>query len=359
MANEIRIDPAASDQLSGLIAEKGDRVEASVASRITWIDVARGLAIILIVAHHARDYVLIAIPVQPGDWIRWAYIDPLLTHIRLPLFFTISGALAFGLGSRQRTTAKLRRTLLLTTIYLLWSLVMLAIIPLWPGDDWYPVGISEVLSVLRGDSVLWYLWALVVAFAVTAITRKLPASIVVAGACLFAMAFGQYHAGSGGVWKQVALYLPLYMAGARYPEALLRLAGSRNSRIIGGLSAIYFLSLNPLIHFPGLEILRNAAGAMFGIVAASLFAAAWPACAERFARLGQRTLPIYVLHFPIIAWLGCALFRMQPAMPRPLGLLIILPVLTAAALTLSLLLWQMFHLMGLSWTLAMSRRQRG
>ncbi len=328
------------------------------ASRITWIDVARGLAIILIVMHHARDYALIAIPVHSSDMMRWAYVEPLLVHIRLPLFFTLSGALAFGLGKGSDTKIKSRRALSLTAVYFAWSLVMLGIVPLWPGDGWYFVGTKELAMLLTGQSVLWYLWALVVAFSVTAVTRSLPAWMMLAGACIVAALFGQHHAASGETWRQVGFYLPCYMFGARYGGALLRLAAWRNLRAIGFLTILYMLLLNPLFAVPGADLVRSGAGAALGIIASSALVAAYPVAASRFAWLGQRTLPIYVLHFPIVAWLGCAAVRLLPVFPRPVELVLLLPTLTGATVTASLLCWTLLCRLGLSWTLAIPGRRR-
>lgn len=353
MASQISVDEVAHGPSSATIVTQP---QSATASRITWIDVARGLAIILIVMHHARDYALIAIPVQSGDMLRWAYIEPLLVHVRLPLFFTLSGAVAFGLRS-GRSPFRPRRALSLMAVYFAWSLVMLALVPAWPGDGWYAVGGRELGMLLSGVSVLWYLWALTIAFSLTAITWRVPAWVVLATACIVAAIVGQHHASSGATWRQVAFYLPLYIFGARYSGALLSLSAWRNLRAIGILAALYTMLLNPLIIFPGAELLRSAAGAALGIVASSSLAVSYPTLAHRFAWLGQRTLPIYVLHFPIIAWMGCAAIRALPVLPRPVEKLVLLPALTGAAVAASLLCWAFLCRMGLSWTLAMPGRR--
>lgn len=141
--------------------------------RIDWIDCARGAALILIVMHHARDYALALLP-PAGELFRWAYIDPFLIHIRLPLFFTLSGMLAWGLQSCQKNGYNFKRPISLAIVYLAWSVIMLAVIPTWPNDQWRLAGIEDVGGILIGSSVLWYLWALPLAFFFAFVTRTLP-----------------------------------------------------------------------------------------------------------------------------------------------------------------------------------------
>lgn len=362
MASQFPVDPTVADQQLDRVA--GDDPAGTVAdmrasdkTRVTWIDVARGIAIILIVMHHARDYTLIAIPPHPGDVLRWAYVEPLLVHIRLPLFFTLSGALAFGLSSGAGPTVRSRRIIALAIVYLVWSLLMLMLVPAWPDDRWFAPTGNDIVGLLHGASVLWYIWALAIAFAFTSLTRKLPAPLVLICACAISVGVAFPLPDAVGNWERLARYLPLYVLGARYGRNMLVMAQWRNMRAIALILAIYCLLLNPDLAVPGLTLLHDAAGATLGIAGSAWAAATWPGFTARFAWLGQRTLPIYVFHFPLIAWLGCAVVDMAPFAHRPLALLLLLPALVAGTIGISLLLWLGLNRLGLAWTLAMPPRR--
>jgi fucose 4-O-acetylase-like acetyltransferase len=322
--------------------------------RIAWIDCARGAAIILIVMHHARDYALVRLP-PVGELLRWAYIDPFLIHIRLPLFFTLSGMLAWGLQSHRKNGFNFRRPISLAMVYLAWSVIMLAVIPTWPNDHWTPVSLQDFLGILIGESVLWYLWALPLAFFFAFITRALPPAAALMLACILGYLLVQYGPGFGGSFRALGHYLPFYILGARYAEAIVAIAQWRNLRGSALLVAIYLLLLDPRFNSFGVDILRGTLGAAAGLVIAMWATEKWPKGSAKMGWLGQNTLPIYVLHFPIIAFLGSAAVRHWSLGPRSLDNLLFSPTLTAATIALSLALFAGIERAGLGWTLLKPR----
>lgn len=316
------------------------------------MDIARGLAIILIVMHHSRDYALAFIPPQPGDIIRWAYIDPFLVHVRLPLFFTLSGFVTFGAGSRTSNRLKIRRILSLAAVYVGWSFVMLATVPSWPNANWHVAGVKEYLGLLQGSSVLWYLWALVLAFCFTALTRSWSPWLACLAAGAVAALIGYQGQHLGGSWAAVGRYLPLYVLGARYSIYVLQLARWRSFSGAGLVIATYLIFLGPGISFPGSNFLLNGLGAALGILAAAWLVESWPALTSSIGWLGRRTLPIYVLHFPVVAFLGSMAPQTGLFHIRPLALLVFLPGLTIVTILSTLCLLALINRVGLAWTLA-------
>ena len=318
--------------------------------RIGWIDCARGAAIIFIVMHHARDYALVLLP-PVGEFFRWASIDPLLVHIRLPLFFTLSGMLAWGLKSRRKNSLNFKRSMSLAIVYLAWSVVMLAIVPTWPNDQWRPAGLQDFLGILIGASVLWYLWALPLAFFFAFVTRALPSAVALTIACILGYLLMQYGKSLGGSFKSFGHYLPFYILGARYAYAVPYIARWRTLSGSAILVAIYLLLLDARINSIGVDMLRGLLGVGIGLLAAMWVTETWPAGSAKLGWLGRRTLPIYVLHFPIIAFLGCAAIRHWSLGPRGLDNLLFSPVITGTTIALSLMLLAMIERAGLGWTL--------
>ena len=323
--------------------------------RVEWIDVARGFAIILIMFHHSRDYALALLPPRSTDIMRWAYIDPLLVHVRLPLFFAISGMVAFGLSSRKMDRIPSRRTAALAAVYIGWSIAMAFIIPAWPNDEWRAPDVGVLADILRGGSVLWYIWALILAHFFTSSTIRLPVPVAVGASCLIGMCLVRYEGELGGAFGPLGHYLPLYVAGARCGAILTRLSALSGIWHVSLVIAAYVLRLNGAVAFLGKRLALDFCGAAAGIVAASQIARKWSACVAPLTWLGRRTLPVYVLHFPIVALLGCAAIRAGSLESRATMLLLFLPLLTFSTLALSLVAFLLAERAGLSWAFAMKR----
>ncbi|CAN5192707.1 acyltransferase [soil metagenome] len=322
-------------------------------NRISWIDVAKGAAIVLIVLHHARDYALSLVPPSPEHVLRWAYIDPLLRHIRLPLFFLLSGMLASGMGSACGGF-RARRSVSLALVYAGWSVVLLLLVPHWPDDSRHAIDPERLTGLLFGASPLWYLWATALAFAFAWATRTLASWMAVALACAAGLLLQKYGILIGGAFEVLGLYLPFYCLGACYPRLLTRLAAWRSPRGGAILLGAYGLSLSPVFDGPGIDLLRSLLGVGLGLAVAGLAAERWPRATAGLGWLGRRTLPIYILHFPIIALLCCAAVRQgAPLAWQSVAISLFAPLLTALTIALSLALFGLIRAAGAGWLFAM------
>lgn len=330
--------------------------------RVDWIDVAKGLAIILIVMLHARDYALSLIPPSPEHPIRWSSIDPFLRFIRLPLFFLISGMLASGVFSSGRGEARynVRRTVSLAMVYLLWATALLILIPDWPNEGWrLPKDMEGYAGLLRGGSPLWYLWATVVAFGVAWILRPLPSLAVVMIAALVGIWLHREGDWLGGAFGPLGRLLPYYLLGIRYPVALLWLARWRSPLGFSAMACAYSLMVSFLPDGLRPDVLCEILGIAMAIIGICWLTEKWPRVMARIGWLGRRTLPIYIFHFPLLAWLGTAAVRHGAGVAQwPGTLWLFLPLLSATVIGISLALSAGVQLVGLGWSLPLPGRKR-
>ncbi|HEX7852722.1 MAG TPA: acyltransferase [Sphingobium sp.] len=328
--------------------------------RVEWIDVAKGLAIILIVMHHARDYALSLIPPSLDHPIRWVTIDPLFYYIRLPLFFLLSGMLASGTLSSGDGTPhyNVGRVLRLTGVYLLWSVPLLLLIPDWPYDSWHAPVPGAFVNLLRGGTVLWYLWATAMAFGLGWASRRLPPLSAVMFATITGVALHMWGGVLGGSFGALGRCLPYYILGIRYPFALLWLARRRGLAGLLLLACGYGIAMSVFPRSSGLDAVREILGICLAVVGIGWATERWPRAASRFSWLGRRTLPIYIFHFPILTFLGSAAVRHGRLLTHwPPTIWLFLPLLSAVGLTLSLGLFAVLRWLGLGWMLAMPRRR--
>ncbi|MEJ1155997.1 acyltransferase family protein [Microbacterium marmarense] len=129
--------------------------------RKTWIDVGKGLCIVLVVLMHVSLWIENEFNEGPGAF--WWLFSEALVPIRMPLFFFLSGYLAANAIKRPLGQSK-ARTIGFYYIYVLWTALFL--LRLWlpvPGFDDQPTAGQFLLALVLPTS-FWYLWALAVFF---------------------------------------------------------------------------------------------------------------------------------------------------------------------------------------------------
>jgi uncharacterized membrane protein YcfT len=129
-----------------------------VGTRYLWVDVAKGVCMALVVLRHLSLW--FEGQINPGDAAIWWTISEILSPLRMPLFFFLSGFLAVRALSRPLRASQ-SRTLGLYVLYALWTFLFLArlFIPAARGGGDAPTAPELALSLILPTS-FWYLWAL-------------------------------------------------------------------------------------------------------------------------------------------------------------------------------------------------------
>lgn len=319
------------------------------AKRIAWIDCAKGATILLIVLHHATSYET-ALFGQSGTQLvlNWRNIDLFLYHMRLPVFFFVSGMAASGFLSARSTRLSWPTVRGYALLYASWGGAMLLVVPDWPN-----MGLGQTLSagqvagLALGGSVIWYLWAMVLCLLTAHLTRSVPAWAVIA------VAFGLHVLAEAlsplpGQVPALARALPVYLLGFRLPQ----LATREGPLPRGAVAAFVLLAIAvELIGSAALfHALMDVTGLGVGLGVARKLPEWLPTAEAPLAWVGRRTLPIYILHFPIIAVLGEASVRLLGPLPlhHPL-VAIYAPVLALASVLGSFMLHLLLHRAGAGW----------
>jgi fucose 4-O-acetylase-like acetyltransferase len=277
---------------------------AAPAQRIAWIDVARGIAITLVVFHHSIQF-LDATGWQVGPLMQ---LTAALSTFRMPLFFLVSGLLASSAIARLSFASLFwKRLALLVYLYALWCVIWWAwflFVPRPFDPQTSPVG-DLATALYLPWSGLWFLYALILYTVAAWVLRRLPRAaqlgIAFAVACLFAT--GIVTVSSSYTWRSVGTYFALFMTGVvcrQLVEAYARrvtvwwLLGTGTALAVGTV-ALPFLPLQGVV-----RVALCVVGAAFGVSIAVMLARA--AVARRaVGALGSRTLPIYVLNSLLLA----------------------------------------------------------
>lgn len=288
-------------QASGALDARGHR------TRLAWADAAKGLCIILVVLHHVVGKHLAAVvpdelaEVEAG----WAVVTYGLKPLRMPLFFLVSGLFAAAAIHRPWRDVVPARVLTPYYLYAVW-LCLHTVVFLFARD--LAMNRTRDLGELVADLAyastgLWYLYALVAYFLLTKAVSGIDPRIVTTVAAAVAVTapllpIDAYNRVS------VLQHFVYFAVGALFPAAVRAVADSRQPGAIPVLTVTYvalsWLMLN-LDVGRGPRILLLSVLAVPLALRCAVVVSTWRRVGRAATFVGRRTLPVYVLHMPVLA----------------------------------------------------------
>lgn len=334
-----------------------------------WADIAKGVCIILVVLWHVVMKMYLAIdwhlPVPlPG---LWGAFGEMLLPLRMPVFFMISGMFALSATRRPWSVVARSRIAQFYYLYLLWFVVHTTVLAMVPDFD--TLAAHSALDVLEQITItptnLWYLFALALYFVVAKVTRDLPSwAVLVPAAALSAIASAGLLAAPGNR-GQLYQNLVFFLIGLRFRpliEKWARTATTRHLLVCAGVYVVLMLAIRvtgtkyTFGVWPAVCLLALALG-VAGAVQLERLRRVGPL----LSRLGQQTLPIYVIHMPLLALVAAALVGPFSALGTgpQLALAVLLPVvLTAVLVSVCLTLHTWLLSAGATWMFELPRFSR-
>ena len=264
-------------------------------NRSDWVDVARGLGIILVVYGHAlRGNFPFA------DAASWQAVqDGLIYSFHMPLFFVLAGLFLWKSIEKDRRGFLASRWEQIIYPYLLWSAITAAIeLPLAHFVN-SPLSWHEVWQIpFKPIEQYWFLYALLVhqliAFALFPRKWLLLAAVVV-GLGLVSWLDGTW------IVLRSMLYLPYLVAGM-LAMPVLQVLASTNFTTRASVAVAGWLAFAAMLasSFPGAESMVRGyvlgfSGSL-GLIATAMLLTPVPALSRSLAILGQASLAIYVAH---------------------------------------------------------------
>ncbi|WP_431797747.1 acyltransferase family protein [Microbacterium kunmingense] len=274
------------------------------AARIAWIDIARGIAITLVVFHHSIQFL------DASGW----QVDLLvqltagLSTFRMPLFFLVSGLLASSAIARLSLVSLFwKRLALLIYLYALWCLIWWAwflVVPRPFDPVTSPVG-DLATAIYLPWSGLWFLYALIAYTVAAWLLRRLPAVAQLFIAFLVAALFatGIITISQSYTWRSIGTYFALFITGVVCRRLIESYAQRVNSWWLIGSGALLAVGSFALPVLPLQGVARVGlcvVGAAFGVALAVTLSRA-SSLRRAIGALGSRTLPIYVLNSLLLA----------------------------------------------------------
>lgn len=254
-------------------------------ARITWVDTAKGIAIVLVALAHSVQWTTTA-GLAPDAWND---INLLLITFRMPLFFLASGLFAGSVLSRTWPELWRSRLSLLVWTFLLWSVVRFVFFLVVPNpggtDESDPVAL--LLQPVMPHNGLWFLYALTIFFVLAKLARgrvdwRVQIGLATAIAVVWYAVRSTTSEGTGNIaWDGMARYLMFFLLGLHLRSAVIAFVERRG--IVSGLGfGVLFLVLAGGIlavrgRFPLLTV---------GLVVVSVLAVLAGLIVARFPRIG-------------------------------------------------------------------------
>jgi uncharacterized membrane protein YcfT len=309
--------------------------------RLTWIDTLKGIAILLVVLYHAVELA------GPKEWSgdQLSMLTDALMTVRMPLFFAMSGFFFLRRVDRPWSWQLRNRIGPFLWLFILWTLVWLITFELIPWQRGDENGVSDVVLLFVNPNVgPWYVYALALYFVAVKLMRPLPVWLqFVIGSCVsLPVACGLIHIDSW-VWESLLTHFIAFQIGALGSRVLAAVAeraslvrllvvGFLWGAATGGLF-LAGIGLDNIFRIP-----VTLLGMTMGVIASVLLDrhASW----LRLSWFGRNTLPIYLIHVPIIG----VIYSFDIALPHTAVVSIGVPLLTTVlAVAGSLFVWRIIR----------------
>ena len=314
--------------------------------RIGWIDVARGIGIILVVYGHVLIGLSVAHPLAPGGLLSRSEYAIYTFH--MPLFFVLAGLNVTASMAKGRLRFLRNKMWTIVYPYILWSLFQGSIQVLFPHMVNAPHSAKSLIAILwRPIGQFWFFYVLFLCHLFAFICRANRTLLVsLAMALLLAE---RCH--PNDLLKSVAIMFPFYVAGILLCRWLLRWrprlsVASVLSVVLAGfllLAAKIGFTLSSDHPYALASLPASVAGIWLVISLSHLIEGASHWLSEKLERLGQVSLTIYILHVLAAAGVRIVLTSLGAR-----GLVELLVLCTAAGIFIPFaihLLLERFHLL--------------
>lgn len=220
-------------------------------SRLEWVDMAKGLSILLVVMMHSA----FGVGEETGGvgYLHWviAWASP----FRMPEFFAISGLFLSMVIARDWSRYADRRVVHYLYFYAVWAVIQIVFkVALGTGNPAQAAG-DLAWAIVEPYGVLWFIYMLAVVSAVTKLLHDTKVPHIAALAVGAALQIAPIHSGVY-LLDQFAEYFVYFYAGYALAPRLFALVewAQRNAAIATAAILVWILAQAALVFSPGFAV---------------------------------------------------------------------------------------------------------
>lgn len=311
--------------------------------RMAWIDLIKGTSVVLVVFMHVVLTLTATVGATPVSGF-WAATTTLLEPLRMPVFFVVSGMLAAGAVARPWSLTR-RRTIGIGYLYVVWTAILIVVLAA-SGPAEGPLATLGTFpgTLLFVASGYWYLFALVAFFAIARVCRNLPPLLVVAIAAVPNLlrpfttdTISDLH--SGSLAPAMVMNLVFFLAGAYYKHLFAGITRIANWDNVAVLAVVLVTAGVWRQHTPELwaqTFLPLSVGWIVLAIMTGNLLTRFDGPRRFGAFMGPRTLPVFVIQFPLLHLIEQTLRSHPGALAHPLVQLVYPVGATTVLVALSL-----------------------
>jgi uncharacterized membrane protein YcfT len=282
---------------------------AAPATRLDWVDYAKGICIVMVVMMHS----VLGVELAAGES---GFMHPLVAFakpFRMPDFFLISGLFLSAVIDRDWRTYLDRKVVHFAYFYVLWVTIQFGFkAPSFAAESgWAHVGFLYLESFIEPFGTLWFIYLLPVFFVVTKLTHKTAPLAIWSGAALLEMT----HVATG--WTVIDEFCSRFVyfySGYWFASSVFALSDRIRARLALALVglATWALINGSLVRFgfsewPLISLVLGLLGASAIVGAGTLLARARWLAFLRFC--GEHSIVIYLAFFLPMATTRTLLLR--------------------------------------------------
>src|SRR5919206_4759503 len=148
------------------------------ATRVDWVDYAKGICIVMVVMMHS----VLGVELAAGQTGFMHALVAFAKPFRMPDFFLISGLFLGLVIDRDWRTYLDRKVVHFAYFYVLWVTIQFGFkAPAFAAEtSWQHAGTMYLESFIEPFGTLWFIYLLPIFFVVIKLTRKAPAPLILA-----------------------------------------------------------------------------------------------------------------------------------------------------------------------------------